>query len=345
MAQYSPSLRQQKVALFAFVAATASFMMGVMLPVNLRFERASKYTVAPVAQKPQPSPPQAASPTAIASPSASASPSPQSSSEPQPQPLLSGLTVKTAIAQKVKGLENTFAQLDSQRFNYSIPEQFQGKTIKEVKVSDAKKVIALTFDDGPWPKSTEQILEILKEHNVKATFFWVGQALSNHREIAQKVVSENHTIANHTWSHRYGKFSREAASQEIEKTAKLIEEITGVTSPIFRPPGGVLDNGLVDYVFEQNYVNVMWSVDSRDWRSSSASIIDNVLKQSKSGGIVLMHDGGGNRSDTVKALPTIIKELKKQGYEFVTIPELLAMADQNTVEPASEPTETSETTP
>ena len=151
----------------------------------------------------------------------------------------------------------------------------------------------------------------------------MGSALKNQKDIAKVVVNEGHVIANHTWSHRYQKYSPSGAAEEIESTAKLIEELTGIESPMFRPPGGVLDNGLVDYVLKKNYVNIMWSADSQDWKSSSEGIINNVLKQAKSGGIILMHDGGGDRAATVKALPTIIKKLKEQGYTFVTVPELL----------------------
>ncbi|MEL7038715.1 MAG: polysaccharide deacetylase family protein, partial [Cyanobacteria bacterium J06592_8] len=99
-------------------------------------------------------------------------------------------------------------------------------------------------------------------------------------------------------------------------------------TPIFRPPGGVENNGLVDYVTSRDYVNVMWSSDSRDWMSSASSIIYNVLDTVKPGRIVLLHDGGGNRSATVTALPEIIAELQEEGYRFVTIPEMLEMADQ-----------------
>ena len=95
-----------------------------------------------------------------------------------------------------------------------------------------------------------------------------------------------------------------------------------------------MDNGLLDYAFKQNHVNILWSVDSQDWKASSDKIIDNVLKQAKSGGIILMHDGGGNRSATIKALPIVIKKLKEQGYTFVTVPELLKLADQKPVEPS-----------
>lgn len=328
MAQYSPILRQQKIALFALVAATTSFAMGVMLPVNLRVERSSKPSIPAVATQPQKEAPQVTEKA--------------QTSENSPKVLSgSGLNFKGAIAQRVDYLETTLAQLKTQRFSYAIPQQFQGKTIKEVSIPGEQKVIALTFDDGPWPNSTQQILDILKENKIKATFFWVGAALKNHKNIAKTVVNEGHVVANHSWSHRYGKHSSEAAAKEIESTAQLIEELTGIESPIFRPPGGNMTNGLVDYVLGKNYVNVMWSADSQDWKSSSGKIIDQVLKDSKSGGIVLMHDGGGNRSETVKALPTIIKSLKEQGYTFVTLPELLEIADQKPVE-QPQPTDSSQ---
>jgi len=328
VAQYSPILRQQKIALFALIAATTSFVMGVILPVNFRVERSSKPSIPAVSTQPQKVTPQVTEKA--------------QSSENIPQVLSgSGLNFKGAIAQRVDYLETTLAQLKTQRFSYAIPQQFQGKTIKQVSIPGEQKVIALTFDDGPWPNSTQQILDILKENKIKATFFWVGGALKNNKNIAKTVVNEGHVIANHTWSHRYGKHSSEAAAKEIESTAQLIEELTGIESPIFRPPGGNMTNGLVDYVLGKNYVNVMWSADSQDWKSSSGKIINQVLKDSTSGGIVLMHDGGGNRSETVKALPTIIKRLKEQGYTFVTLPELLEIADQKPVE-QPQPTDSSQ---
>lgn len=322
MAQYSPILRQQKIALFAFVAATTSFVMGVILPFNLRVERASKPGIAAVSSQPQRGISQGAK---KAQGTASVQTTP-------PVVSRSDLNPKEAIAQGVENLEKTLAQLETQRFTYTIPEQFQGKTIKEVSLPGEQKVIAFTFDDGPWPKSTQQILDILKDNDIKGTFFWVGSALKNHKDIAKEVVNEGHVVANHTWSHRYHKYSAAGATEEIESNNKLIEELTGVESPLFRPPGGVLDNGLVDYVLKQNHVNVMWSVDSQDWKASSDKIIDNVLKQAKPGGIILMHDGGGDRSGTVKALPIVIQKLKEQGYTFVTVPELLQLADQKSVE-------------
>ena len=119
------------------------------------------------------------------------------------------------------------------------------------------------------------------------------------------------------------------AAHEIEDTANLIYKTTGVKTSVFRPPGGVLNNGVADYAKKENYVTVMWSVDSIDYRPlTSQQIINNVMRRVKPGGIVLMHDGGGNRSSTVKALPQIIAQLKKQGYSFASVPELLEMNDK-----------------
>ena len=156
MAQYSPILRQQKIALFALVAATTSFVIGVILPFNLRVERASKQGVAAVSSKPQRAVPQG---TEKAQDTAAVQTTP---------PVVSRLDLnpKEAISQGVENLEKTLAQLETQRFSYSIPEQFQGKTIKEVSIPGEQKVIAFTFDDGPWPKSTRQILDILKKKNM-----------------------------------------------------------------------------------------------------------------------------------------------------------------------------------
>ncbi|WP_036831923.1 MULTISPECIES: polysaccharide deacetylase family protein [Planktothrix] len=324
MAQYSPILRQQKIALFALVAATTSFVMGVILPFNLRVERVSKQGITAISSQPHREISQGAQ---KAEDTATAQTTPAVVSR-------SDLNPKDAIAQGVENLKKNLAQLETQRFTYTIPEQFQGKTVKEVSLPGEQKVIAFTFDDGPWPKSTRQVLDILKDNNIKATFFWVGYALKNQKDIGKEVVNEGHVIANHTWSHRYQKYSPAGAAEEIESNNKLIEEVTGVESPLFRPPGGVLDNGLLDYAFKQNHVNILWSVDSQDWKASSDKIIDNVLKQAKSGGIILMHDGGGNRSATIKALPIVIKKLKEQGYTFVTVPELLKLADQKPVEPS-----------
>lgn len=224
----------------------------------------------------------------------------------------------------------TILESKEKRLTFVPPEPFQGKTIFEASVNDSEKVIALTVDDGPWPETTEQMLDIFKQNDVKATFFWIGKSLENSPEIARRVVAEGHAIGNHTWHHLYDSMDAAMVANEIDRTAKLIYETTGVKTTYFRPPGGVLNNGLAKYAKEQNYSVVMWSVTSADTdpRAQPEAFVENVLKGAKPGAIVLMHDGGGDRSRTVKALPEMIAGLKKEGYRFVTIPQLLEMQEQ-----------------
>lgn len=209
-----------------------------------------------------------------------------------------------------------------------IPPQFQAKIVKNIKPLGQEKVIALTFDDGPWPRITPKVLEILKKNNIKATFFWVGQPLKQNPQIAKQVVADGHVIGNHTWHHWYHRLDASTAAREIEDTAELIYKTTGVRTSLFRPPGGVMNNGVADYAKRKNDVIVMWSNDPMDYRPHSAKqLVNNVVRKAQPGGIVLMHDGGGNHWATVEALPEIIAKLKEQGYKFVTIPELLEMSD------------------
>ncbi|WP_313954532.1 polysaccharide deacetylase family protein [Aulosira sp. FACHB-615] len=212
----------------------------------------------------------------------------------------------------------------------TVSKEFQGQTIYQAKLPTTDKVIALTFDDGPGPKNTTQILEILKQNHIKATFFLIGQMVSYHPQIVKQIAAEGHVLGNHTWHHWYRRMDVATAASEINRTADLIYQLTGVKTTLFRPPGGFLHNGLVDYAKSQKYAIIMWSDESGDSQrhGQTPTLIKNVVKSAKPGGIVLMHDGGGNRSRTVKALPQIIADLKAKGYKFVTIPELLEMETQ-----------------
>ncbi|BAY35474.1 polysaccharide deacetylase (plasmid) [Nostoc carneum NIES-2107] len=220
------------------------------------------------------------------------------------------------------------AQLNNHIF--TVPNEFQGKIIQQAQLGKPDKLIALTFDDGPAPKYTQQVLQILKEQNIKATFFCVGEMVHYFPQIAKLEVADGHAIGNHTWHHWYRKMNPSVAAREIESTATAIYQTMGVKTFLFRPPYGILNNGVADYAKKNNYSVLMWSDDSIDYRRPSVSrLVNNVLKEAKPGGIVLMHDGGGDRSHTVKALPQIITALKQQGYKFVTIPELLGIQAQN----------------
>ena len=299
MENFKRLLRRRKTFIVAFIAALGSFVMGVTLPMNSRGNQ----------------------PQALSSQGQIMTVS--ESQAKQPKSDVNNL--KLAIAQRVESSSKAMEQLQKSRFQSTVPSQFQGTTLRQAKLDSRHKAIALTFDDGPWPTTTIQILDILKKNNIKATFFWVGRYLQVYRELGKKVAAAGHAIGNHTWNHQYIKYNEDGAAREIDRTTALIEEVTGIKTAIFRPPGGILNNGLVAYAQKRNYTVVIWSADSLDWRTATQSLMKNVMKQANSGGIVLMHDGGGNRSRTVEALPDIIAKFRKEGYTFVTVPELLKM--------------------
>lgn len=215
---------------------------------------------------------------------------------------------------------------------FSAPQRFQGQVVNQAKLSGEEKVIALTFDDGPW-EQTPEVLGILKEMDVKATFFWIGKNVQTYPEMAKQVVAAGHAIGNHTWDHPTYYMDRATAAKQIDRTNDYIFETTGVKTSLFRPPAGLLDNGLADYARNSQDVVLLWSVDTRDWQASTSvqMLVNTVLNDAKPGGIVLMHDGGGNRWRTVQALPAIIAGLKELGYRFVTVPELLEMRDKEII--------------
>ena len=230
---------------------------------------------------------------------------------------------------KTEMLTSWQQEAQAKGFSTDVPSSFQGIVISEAKLPPEKKVIALTFDDGPWPNSTAKVLDILKKNNIKGTFFVVGQNVKNYPDLTKRVVTDGHVIANHTWHHWYHHMNAQAAAYEVANTGDIIYKTTGVKTSLFRPPGGNMRNGVAAYAKSNKYAIIMWSADSMDYsRPAVPRLMNNIFREAKPGGIVLMHDGGGDRSHTVKALPEIISKFRKQGYEFVTVPELLEMQDQ-----------------
>lgn len=216
--------------------------------------------------------------------------------------------------------------------SFNIPTKFASSTIYQANLKKGEKYIALTFDDGPAANSTDKILNILHTNNIKATFFMIGENVKTYPIQAKNVLINGNVIGNHTWHHWYRHMSPQLAASEIENTANIIYQTTGAKTTLFRPPGGILNNGVVDYAKNQRDGIIMWSDDSEDWRRPAVStLVKRVLKQATPGGIVLMHDGGGNRSNTVAALPQIISDLKQQGYKFVTVPELLEIQNKEQI--------------
>jgi peptidoglycan-N-acetylglucosamine deacetylase len=248
---------------------------------------------------------------------------------------VNNLTSKIGIQQEIEELKSTMLnswqqQAQIKGLSYAVPLRFQGAIVEAAKLTPEQKVIALTFDDGPWPESTAQVLDILKQNQIKATFFVIGQNVKNYPNLLKREIAEGHVVGNHTWHHWYQFLNPQAAAYEIDHTADLIYQVTGIKTNLFRPPGGIMHNGVAAYARNSKYAIILWSSDSVDYsRPAVPKLINNVFRQAKPGGIVLMHDGGGNRSKTVQALPEIIANFRKQGYRFVTIPELLEMQDKN----------------
>ena len=301
-------LSRQGKSLATIIAASGSFLIGILLPLDIWANQQGTTTAS----------------TAVTTNTIN---QPENNKENQ----LEVIKISSLLAKNINTTRQKLRELELKTFDFSVPKRFQGKTVKNITLKNQQKVIALTFDDGPWNKTTEQILDILKKHNIQATFFVVGQHLNARQEIGKKIVEAGHVIANHTWNHpsKKSKMNPDRIKSEIGRTADLIYKITGRTTNLFRPPGGVLENGLADYAKERKHTVVLWSADSVDWYYRSAQeITKKVLNRASNGGIVLLHDGGGPRGHVVEALPNIIAGLKKQGYEFVTIPELLTIKDR-----------------
>lgn len=190
-----------------------------------------------------------------------------------------------------------------------------GKTLEE----PMGKKVALTFDDGPHPYYTEQLLDGLKKRGVKATFFVTGEHASLHPEVIERMDKEGHLIGNHTYSHIQLKSSnREKFKEELVKTNEVIEGITGKEVVFVRPPYGTWDKS---FEAELNMIPVLWTVDPLDWCSKNAGcVVDKVVNKAKENDIILMHD---YYASTVTAALEIVDELQEEGYEFVTVEEIL----------------------
>ena len=204
-------------------------------------------------------------------------------------------------------------------------------TAAEIKVyrsvETEKKQIALTFDDGPHPTLTPKILEILARYNSPATFFMVGQNILNYPEAAKAVINAGHEVGNHTFTHPHiAHLNEQAIFEEIGRCEDALEELCEYRPHILRTPQGALTPSLERCLLEDDYILVLWSLDTRDWDNKSTdAIVRSVLDGVRSGDIILMHDYIGYNSKTPEALEKIIPELLSRGYEFVTVSELLGV--------------------
>lgn len=191
---------------------------------------------------------------------------------------------------------------------------------------DDSREIALTFDDGPHPTYTKEILDLLDEYGVKATFFVVGQNVGYYPELVKAEIDAGHEVGNHTYSHaNLRRESYDAVCREIGETERLVYEDTDFRTHLLRPPGGIYNQAVCDAAADYDYTLVLWSIDTRDWaHNPSDKIAKDILTNVRGGDIILFHDYIAERSPTVAALRKVIPELLSRGFRFVTVSELLA---------------------
>ncbi|MFF0416447.1 polysaccharide deacetylase family protein [Kitasatospora sp. NPDC004745] len=183
------------------------------------------------------------------------------------------------------------------------------------------RVVYLTFDDGPSPAYTPRILGILSRYGVRATFFEIGQNVAANPGLTRQVARQGHSVQNHSWSHPdLRRLSGAAVSAQVADTDKAIRAQTGRTPSCLRPPYGAVNGTVRSRAAALGKQVVLWSVDPADWsRPGAAAIRSRVLGTVRPGSVILLHDGGGDRSQTAAALPDILSTLKARGYGFATL--------------------------
>jgi cellulose synthase/poly-beta-1,6-N-acetylglucosamine synthase-like glycosyltransferase/peptidoglycan/xylan/chitin deacetylase (PgdA/CDA1 family) len=217
------------------------------------------------------------------------------------------------------------------------------------QIGAAHKKVAITFDDGPDPRWTPKILDILKAKKVPATFFVIGVEASQYPQILRREYLEGHEIGNHTYTHpNWEDVSSTQVKWELNLTQRLIESILGVKSILFRPPYGIdhqpeysEEVAKLPAAQDMGYLIIGQKIDPHDWKQENGKqipaqeIVDNTIKQEDDGNIILFHDGGGDREQTLMALPQIIDQLRAQGYQFVSVPDLLGKTRAEVMLPLS----------
>lgn len=196
--------------------------------------------------------------------------------------------------------------------------------------------VALTFDDGPSSEYTPKILDILKEYNVKATFFVVGKHVKKYPEVAKRILAEGHDIGNHTYTHKdLVPAIKDTVIKEITKTEETITKVLGIKTNLFRPPRGIYNQSSRKILVDKGYKIILWNVSSCDWlRGSPNMIINRIKRYTKNGSIILFHDSGslvkregGQRVNTVRSLPLVIEYLQENGYKILPISEMLTLGE------------------
>ena len=190
--------------------------------------------------------------------------------------------------------------------------------------------IALTFDDGPDPIYTPQVLDVLEEYDVPATFFLLGERVEKYPNITRRIINEGHTIGNHSWSHPdLTTLNDRQLSKEIFNTEQKIEETVNKETALLRPPYGFVSSQLITKLKRMDYKVIHWSLDSLDWQAKKKEeVLNKTIPYLNRGAIILFHSAGGKGQSlipTIKALPIIIEKLQTHNIELVTVDELLSL--------------------
>lgn len=198
--------------------------------------------------------------------------------------------------------------------------------------TNGEKVIALTFDDGPWDKTTQEILDTLKDNGAKATFFTIGDQIAGKEDLVKQAVDNGNEVSSHSYDHADGSgqgvslilMSSDERKQEAQKGLQAISDATGQdASTVFRSPGGNFDASVAADLSGIITADIGWNIDTGDWKKPGADVIAQRIEEASPGEILLMHDGGGDRSQTVEALKQALPKLKEEGFTFVTVQELI----------------------
>lgn len=210
--------------------------------------------------------------------------------------------------------------------------QWYGRTF--TGLARGMKQLALTYDDGPNDPHTLRLLEVLARHNVRATFFLIGRFVRQRPDIVREVVKAGHVVGNHTFTHPLLTYKSEAEiRKELTDCRAALQDVIGEHSNLFRPPFGGRRPAVLRIVRELRLEPVMWNVTGYDWNAPPAAAIENkVTKQMRGGDVILLHDGGhremgADRSQTVIATNRLITDYLAEGYEFVTILQMIQKAD------------------
>ena len=197
--------------------------------------------------------------------------------------------------------------------------------------------IAMTFDDGPSEKLTPKLLDLLAAHHIKATFFVIGENVTEHPEIVARAAQEGHDIGNHSWSHpNFGKMSDDGVRSQLQRTDDAIKNATGERPKLMRPPYGSITVREKHWIHDEfGYRIILWDVDPYDWKRPGPAVVrSRILKETQPGSIVLSHD---IHPGTIEAMPSTLDALEAKGFKFVTVSELIRMAVPKASHPRPQP--------